>query len=1577
MRIWGLEKPQHVPDRTPLYSKKDTDVHTDEASTWGKGSYKTFDNRMFTFKSYCNFTFCRHCVESGREFNVEINRNKEGKIGRLSIVLDGNDITVKGSRILINSRFVQVPFDNKMIHIKKYGDYTKLESRRGILTLLWNDNDKVSLTLHKAYDTCGLCGDSRDSKGTDITKLITDSKIPDSTCPEPIPEEGLHCEEGRMYCRSIISKYFKSCKNVGKLYNEYERICIEEYCKTGNGVDVCPTFFELAQECASGGSGPYEKWRSDPDVVCDTPACPESEIYSDCGPSNQATCTYMSPYQETGCVSGCVCPKGYVLDDISGNGRCIAKTNCACKFNGKVYRPGEERKGLCNSKCTCHDAKWTCTEPLCPGRCKVEGPFITTFDGTSFTYAGDCHLVAIQDKDWSLSVELRPCATGSAETCLKSVTLSLGQSLSADRYTFHNNGSFFNDKIKDRDYYASDQIIIFRPSSSNIEAELFNGLKLQLELVPTMQLYASLPAKKYPNTGGLCGSFNNKAEDDFMSSQNILEVTSESFASSWEMMTCPKPKHPSCTSIEKERYAKENCAVLNDPNGIFASGHSTVDHKTYYERCLISTCVCEKVKDCLCTALGNYVKACTKHGIYITGWRKGICGEDCEEGKVFQYSVKACNTSCRSFSERDLSCDVIDIPVDGCVCPEGRYLNSKGMCVEREMCDCYINNEVVVTGQNIHLDNYMCACRKGQVLCHNPSDFKPVTCTGGAEFITCSDPKAKRRVDKTCSALNMPHFSMDLPCRRGCYCPLGRVRNSDGECILPSHCPCSYSGRKYNQGSSIQVDCNTCTCTQGSWTCTENKCQSSCHIYGDGQVQTFDGKWYSYDGLCQYVLAEDYCGKEDGLFRILTESVPCCDNGVTCSRKITVILENGTLVLEDGKYMFIKDAGSTQCETDKQQYTVHTVGLYLIIKYIQGITLFWDKNTRVSIIMEPNWTRQVCGLCGNHNGNLQDELTTRQGLLAAGPVEFGNSWKTSSACSDTIDESFPCDANTYCKDWALRKCEIIRDYRFRACHSRVDPTPYHKSCIEEACACTMEGKYLGFCTAVAMYAEACSAVGICIHWRTPELCPVFCDYYNVPGECSWHYEPCGTVTAKTCKDHVIGRTLPSVLEGCYAKCPDNAPYLDENIMKCVRLSDCTCFHNDIILAGQIIYDNCGRICVCKAGELVCSDFPGIPRMGVVPSLKKTTAKTATKGVTEGRRGSTPGWNTRRTTEHVQVGKSTEAAERITTESVGNAKRYSKVPRTISGITSSARPTGRAGAKSSAKVTESITTETVRYSKPGGLPRTSRGITRFATVIGRVTEHISVGRSTEGMESVPGYTNQHTEGPHGTISGTEMVESHREPATEGYSTSLAVSASSATRPGNIGITTRSIGGVVTGYTEGVQEGLSTAPKTSIGRSGECPTVPEPTSCRFQNEYYEIGEKFKDPSNPCLKYTCTADGFKTEVEECAGQRWCNNGTRIYHENKCCYDCVNQCRPIPVKVGVSANGCKSHILMPVCSGECKKVISYSGVDRQMMNKCFCCKAKEHVYKNIPIFCPTGKLIMYKYKHTVACSCQACKGH
>lgn len=53
---------------------------------------------------------------------------------------------------------------------------------------------------------------------------------------------------------------------------------------------------------------------------------------------------------------------------------------------------------------------------------------------------------------------------------------------------------------------------------------------------------------------------------------------------------------------------------------------------------------------------------------------------------------------------------------------------------------------------------------------------------------------------------------------------------------------------------------------------------------------------------------------------------------------------------------------------------------------------------------------------------------------------------------------------------------------------QVDPTPFYTSCVSDACACDSGGDCECFCTAVASYAEACNAVGVCVSWRTPKIC---------------------------------------------------------------------------------------------------------------------------------------------------------------------------------------------------------------------------------------------------------------------------------------------------------------------------------------------------------------------------------------------------------------------------------------------------------------------------------------------------------
>ena len=68
-----------------------------------------------------------------------------------------------------------------------------------------------------------------------------------------------------------------------------------------------------------------------------------------------------------------------------------------------------------------------------------------------------------------------------------------------------------------------------------------------------------------------------------------------------------------------------------------------------------------------------------------------------------------------------------------------------------------------------------------------------------------------------------------------------------------------------------------------------------CSAIGDPHYRTFDGKYYSFMGQCQYILAQDAVNKR---FLVIVDNFPCgTDNTQSCTKTVTVIF-NTTEVLE-------------------------------------------------------------------------------------------------------------------------------------------------------------------------------------------------------------------------------------------------------------------------------------------------------------------------------------------------------------------------------------------------------------------------------------------------------------------------------------------------------------------------------------------------------------------------------------------------------------------------------------------------------------------------------------------------------
>ncbi|XP_075402642.1 mucin-6-like [Tenrec ecaudatus] len=1150
-------------------------------STWGAGHFSTFDHHVYDFSGTCNYVLAAVCKDATPTFSVQLRREQGGRTARIIVELGSSVVSVQSGTVSIKDvGVVSLPYTSNGLQITPFGQNMRLVAKQLELELevLWGPDGYVLVLVERKYmrQLCGLCGNfdgepaneflSEDGQLLEPHQYATLQKLddPNEICAyELIPQPQVMRGEHARTCAHLLNLVSPEC-NVPR--EPMVRSCqadLAACAQPGQRNCSCATLSEFSRQCSMAGQ-PVNNWRT-PDL-CSVGQCPANQVYMECGSAYLRTCSNPRHSHPGFCTFSCFCPEGTVLDDLSKHQACVPISQCPCMLNGALFAAGQVTSSACRT-CQCTNGLWECEAQPCPGRCSLEGgSFVTTFDARHYRFHGTCTYVLLQshqlpDKGSLLAVYDKSGYSHSETSLVAIVYLSDQDNIMISQdevVTNHGDIKWLPYKIRN--------ITVFRQSSTHLQMVTSFGLELVVQLQPVFQAYITVGSQFWDQTRGLCGNYNGDTTDDFTTSMDITEGTASLFVDSWRAGNCPaaleRETDPCSMSQLNKVCAETHCSELVRENSVFAKCHSIVNPKPFYKRCVYQACNYEETFPHLCAALGAYVQECAAQGVLLRGWRDSVdnCTVPCTGNRTFSYNSQACERTCMSLSDRSLECHPSTVPVDGCNCPEGTYLDHKAECVRRAQCPCQLDSQnIILAGQSIVMDGATCYCHSGRLTCSGQPPVLLATCTAPKTFQSCSqseDSKFGAACAPTCQMLATGTTCTSKKCEPGCVCAEGLYEDANGQCVPPDDCPCEYGGASYSRGTKISPDCQTCTCKQGKWVCEPKPhCASTCTLYGEGHVVTFDGQRFLFDGNCEYTLSTDGCSANDSrpTFKVVTENVVCGKSGVTCSRAIKLFLGGLSIVLAERTYTV--SGHNAQVSFQVQPGSLHLV-LDVQVGSKYNLTLIWNKHMTVHIRVSRASTQDaLCGLCGNYNGNMKDDFETRSKYVASGELEFVNSWKENPLCGDTSLVVDPCSLNTFRRSWAERKCNIINSQTFAACHNQVYHLPYYEACVHDACGCDTGGDCECLCDAVAAYAKACLDKGVCVDWRAPDFCPIYCDFYNThtrvsggskyqytQANCTWHYQPC------LCPD-LPQSHLQANIEGCYNCSHDE--YFDPSEGSCV------------------------------------------------------------------------------------------------------------------------------------------------------------------------------------------------------------------------------------------------------------------------------------------------------------------------------------------------------------------------------------------------------------------------------------------
>ncbi|XP_066438452.1 mucin-5B-like [Eleutherodactylus coqui] len=633
----------------------------------------------------------------------------------------------------------------------------------------------------------------------------------------------------------------------------------------------------------------------------------------------------------------------------------------------------------------------------------------------------------------------------------------------------------------------------------------------------------------------------------------------------------PRQCNFTCTSLAEPDTL---CHITADPREGCSCPEGT--YLTHDEKCV-------HPEDCPCSYKGRTVPAHQTFKIddILCKCIRGIleCPKGIEIGQacnppMYYYDCKShdpdkvgsqCQKSCTT---QDMECYSNEC-VPGCMCPKGLVSNDKGDCIPPSKCPCLYGGKFHDTGTKINISCNTCTCENRKWECTKKHCPKTCTAYGNGHLITFDQYRTEfsggcdyilaqhhfralvHQAEKVLQCLHLPiahkRLIETVKCGLSPFNPQAWVHLKLCPArwrIISAVCPVRMTRELLNEPQPVPG----------------HNISSQAYI----KHQRYLVGLYSdkiIKALEREPCLQDFCrnNKEDGTFQIIIQQIICGKTNSVCSLKIKITLLQTTIDIYEGR---VEETSMHDSKQNDSSYSIVLMGEYIVFK-TKDVILMYDQKITAMVQVSNATEGKVCGLCGDNDGRVANDFTSpwSRGCLPKGS-------RTESVCENNLEKLA----------WAQKQCNYIKSEVFASCHSSVDPSPFYDTCVADTCSCSNDiGDCECLCTSIAAYSTECRRHNFCIKWRTPDICPVFCDYYNKDDHCDWHYNPCGAPCIQTCLNpegecEVQGEKL----EGCYPTCKPERPYFDVEQQLCVNILNCS-----------VCSESFSKLCDNETGECLC------------------------------------------------------------------------------------------------------------------------------------------------------------------------------------------------------------------------------------------------------------------------------------------------------------------------------------------------------------------------------------------------------